>query len=249
MKLGKVFVFFIGFFALSVHTGFSAPSFSEANARYEAQDYKAAAELYEQIAAHGENTAALCYNLGNAYFRIGQKGKALVAYERARRLSPRDADVRWNMEILKSVLTDRLGAFSESPLERAMSRAAGFLSLEETGAALSAALAAVFLLTIFVWFFPPARRWILGLQMAAGGILIAFSILLLFQWHETGRPQAVVLAKDVYARYGPSDRETKAFVLHEGAEGSVLDETKGWLYLRFPNGQSAWVPKSSCEVI
>jgi SH3-like domain-containing protein len=62
-------------------------------------------------------------------------------------------------------------------------------------------------------------------------------------------PAAVVLEKEVYAHYGPSERETKAFLLREGVEVKLLDESKGWLYVSLGEKNPGWVPKASCEVV
>jgi len=58
-----------------------------------------------------------------------------------------------------------------------------------------------------------------------------------------------VLYKEVTARYGPSDKETKAFVLHEGASAKVLDQTDGWYYIFLQDKNTGWVSKKSCAII
>jgi tetratricopeptide (TPR) repeat protein len=59
---------------------------------YRNQDYKRSIELYETLVASGleENreSAQLYFNLGNAYFRDHQLGKAILNYERAHLLAP-----------------------------------------------------------------------------------------------------------------------------------------------------------------
>jgi len=69
------------------------------------------------------------------------------------------------------------------------------------------------------------------------------------KWTDAKDPRVVVLDKEVYAHYGPSGKETNAFLLHEGAEGKVLDETPEWFYIVLKNKNSGWIPKSSCETV
>src|SRR5688572_13403556 len=93
------------FFNVSCALAADEGSFSAANAKYQAGDYKAAAALYEKIKP---STASVQYNLGNAWLRQGQKGRALLAYRRAQAMTPRDADLQWNIHLLKASLPDRM---------------------------------------------------------------------------------------------------------------------------------------------
>jgi tetratricopeptide (TPR) repeat protein len=75
-----------------------------ANNLYLAAEYGAAARIYEQILAQGhEADSALHYNLGNAYFQQGDVSRALLSYERAAALSPRDSDIRANLEAARGL--------------------------------------------------------------------------------------------------------------------------------------------------
>ena len=84
-----------------------AQLFERGNAAYEAGDYGAAVEDYEKVAGAGVIAADLFYNLGNAYFKQGDLGRAVLWFERARRLAPRDADVRDNLDLTRSLLRDQ----------------------------------------------------------------------------------------------------------------------------------------------
>lgn len=74
---------------------------------YNKEEYRGAAELYEQSLAEEGPDADTYYNLGNAYYRTGRTGLAVVAYERALRLNPTHADARTNLEFVNSKIEDR----------------------------------------------------------------------------------------------------------------------------------------------
>ena len=76
-----------------------------------------------------------------------------------------------------------------------------------------------------------------------------FSALFVLKWYQVKEPKAVILVKEIYARYGPSDKETKAFLLHEGAEARVMDETKGWWFIALVNKNSGWIPKETSGIV
>ena len=236
-------------FAEDVWAGKSSASFEQANAKYQAGDFKAAAEAYEKMIQSGDASAAVHYNLGNAYFRLGKRGKALVSCQRALRLLPRDKDIQWNIRVLTSAFTDKLETSDENLVIFWIRRAADFFTMDELALMLSAGFA-VFLVTVLVSVFLPGLRLLPQFfQLFLVPVVAAAAILLAFKWQDTREPRLVILDKEVTARYGPSERETKAFRVHEGAEARLLDESKEWVYVSIDSGNSGWIPKKSCEVI
>ena len=88
----------------SVHAAEPPPvspqtTFFHANALYKDGQYTAAASDYEQLRNAGLESGNLYFNLGNAYFKAGQRGKAILNYERAHRLLPSDPDVEANLDV------------------------------------------------------------------------------------------------------------------------------------------------------
>lgn len=73
-----------------------AATFEEANASFKAENFTKAAEQYEAILAEDGPSAAIYYNLGNTYQRLGEFGPAILSYERAKLITPRDPDLLAN---------------------------------------------------------------------------------------------------------------------------------------------------------
>ena len=59
----------------------------EANEYYSMEEYSEAIKVYEEILKNGEH-ANVYYNLGNSYFRVGDIGNSIWAYEKALKLKP-----------------------------------------------------------------------------------------------------------------------------------------------------------------
>ena len=79
----------------------------QADSAYNREDYRAAIDLYRAaIAADGPSTVVY-YNLGNAYYRNDNIGKAVVAYERALRIDPTNDQARQNLSFVRSRIQDR----------------------------------------------------------------------------------------------------------------------------------------------
>ena len=241
----------VGLFLLTP-CAFAAPQlspFAEANAKYQAGDFKGASDLYQKIIQSGNGTASVYYNLGNTALRLGQKGEALVHYQRALKASPRDKDLQWNIRVLQGALPDRIEESSLNLPRLLLQNATELWTLDEIGFLFTAALALLALLACLDYLLPVMAVVSGFLRPLTFFLLIGSAALFGFKWWDTKDPRAVILDKEVNAYYGPSDRETKAFVLHEGAEGKILDSSQDWFYIGLKNKNMGWIRKNSCEVI
>jgi tetratricopeptide (TPR) repeat protein len=235
-------------FVTRVMAAAEPPLFQQANSKYQGGDFKGASEIYQKLIQTGPATAVLYYNLGNATLKSGEKGAALVYYERALKAAPRDKDIRWNLNVLKAALPDKIednSYFLIAGSRELMS----YVTPDELAILLSALLAWVALLNSVYFFFPVFISWTGWMRKLGLFGLGVVALLLAWKVWETKDPHVVVLDKEVYAFYGPSDRETKAFLLHEGALGKVTDTTDDWVYLTLPNKKSGWIRKNACETI
>ena len=73
-------------------------NFDAANKLYEEGKFSDAAAAYEQMIQSGTASSAIYFNLGNAFFKSGQLGRAVAAYRDARTIAPHDPDVRANLD-------------------------------------------------------------------------------------------------------------------------------------------------------
>ena len=80
----------------------------EVNQLYESGVYDLAAQNYQMLIDAGIDDGAVYYNLGNAYFKLGDLGRAILNYKRAERLLPRDQDVDANLQLARAQTRDRL---------------------------------------------------------------------------------------------------------------------------------------------
>ena len=67
---------------------FAAPLAVQADSAYNKEDYSTAVRLYHQAIEADGVSPEVCYNLANAYYRIGRPGRAVIYYERALALDP-----------------------------------------------------------------------------------------------------------------------------------------------------------------
>src|SRR5712671_6073714 len=78
-----------------------ATAFDQANKLYEEGKFTEAAAAYETMLGGGRASPALYFNLGNALFKAGQVGRAVLNYRLAEQLAPRDPDIRANLKFAR----------------------------------------------------------------------------------------------------------------------------------------------------
>src|SRR5580698_7769574 len=98
--------------ALAVERGERERAFVRAleifDAAKSADEYRESAQVLESILADGFRSGAVYYNLGNAYYRAGQYGRAIAAYRKARPYRPRDPYLEANLRHVLSVAPGKL---------------------------------------------------------------------------------------------------------------------------------------------
>lgn len=216
--------------------------FSEASRAYDAGRLDDAVSLYEGLLADGHVSAELLYNLGNAYFRLGKIGQAVLDYRRASYLAPRDPDILANLRFAQQsagALPPTFAVWSRFLLR--FSRAEWVVTAV-TAYWLAAATACVLILA-------PRRRDVFlraGILLAA---VLAVSLAGLWQWHRLAqRPELVVVEPGQQARFAPLDGSTAHFSLPEGSVVRAVDASGPWI--KITSGKnSGWVRGAGCAAV
>src|SRR5947207_1160548 len=79
----------------------SEAEFTKANQEYAQGHFKEAIDRYEALVRSGQWSANLFYDLGNAYFRTGDFGRAILNYERALTLERHHPEAAANLQIAR----------------------------------------------------------------------------------------------------------------------------------------------------
>src|SRR5437870_11251104 len=87
--------------AFLIASAFAQPDapFAKANQEYAQGNFKQAIDGYEELVRSRQWSANLFYDLGNAYFRVGDFGHAILNYERALALEPHHPETQANLRI------------------------------------------------------------------------------------------------------------------------------------------------------
>lgn len=220
----------------------------DANTAYQIGDYAKAAQGYRALVEGGHGSPDLLFNLGTAELRAGRRGHAILAYERALRVDPNDADVQYNLaEATKGNIDKVVGIRDEEPL------------VERIGARVPAdAMAAAFLVAwvlglglLFLRHFVKVGR---GVLLGAGFLSLVAAVacgalLATAWWHRSEAAWAVVVTPAAAVREGPAADFKSAFEIHEGLKVRVVKKDRGFFRVRLPNGSEGWVSGQDVPLI
>lgn len=234
----------------------------QADDAYNKKDFRQALALYRQAMDRDGVSSQLYYNMGNACYRLGDMGHAVLNYKRALQLDPSNSDARTNLEFVKSHLTDKPEDDSS------------FLGNVHK--------------SIIAWFTPDVWAWVafllfvvtmsaLALYMFAGNVklrkagffggfilLAVFVYALVVAWTAaagTGsHGTAVVTVASTNLRSTPSSSNSKydkVVPIHEGTELEIVDSlatpddptTPLWYDVKLNNTSRAWVAAVDVEKV
>jgi len=233
-------------------SGRAAELLAEGNAAYERSDYKGAAEAYQRILDYGFEHEVVYYNLGNARFREGRLGEAVLRYEQALRLDPADREAAENLRYVASLCIDQV----EAPAPSFPGVAASWLltrtTVREDAWLLAAAvwLLAAAIVALLVGGARLPRRPLLYLAAIFVALaLISAALLLIKEGAAAGDPAAVVLAETADVVSAPAADGTALFTVHEGLRVRIRARREGWAQIVLASGQNGWIPSSALGVV
>jgi tetratricopeptide (TPR) repeat protein len=220
--------------------------FEKANALYEHQGYDSAAYYYERILSSGFTNSAVYFNLGNAYYRLKKVGPALLAYERALRLSPNDPDIQANVKFTNSAIIDHIPAPEKSFFDAVLLRLHTLLPLGVqlwTLFFLLLSLSVMFAAGLYVS--PNVRLWLIYLASLVVLVTAGLGASAGIKIYNSERVEyAIVLSTSLDAKNEPNGSKV-IFTVHEGAKFRVHKTINDWSFVSLPTGLSGWVQNSS----
>jgi tetratricopeptide (TPR) repeat protein len=221
--------------------------FFRANTLYGEERYADAAVEYERILTAGFESGPLYFNLGNAYFKTADVGRAVLAYERARRLMPGDPDLQANLGFAQS------GVAPDAP-----SLIARLVFPLATRAATDALLLAASALYVTLVLLAIVRRLLPAMARSAARAALALALVLavvassaVYRLVTIDLPaRAVVVAPEgATVRFEPSAGGTAHFTAKTGAVLRVLSIRDEWAQVARADGTRGWIPTDAIALL
>ena len=226
---------------------------ARANERYERGEYAEAAQQYGELVDRGYGEASVYYNLGNAYLESGDLGRAILSYLRARKLAPRDSDIRTNLDLARSMTVDRVTAERGSLIESVSFLGRRWATPSElgTGSLLLGIVTGLAIGALLVWRKLSLRSTIRTLAaVSAVATAASFLLLLSMVFADPNDNTGIVTAEAVDVVSGPGPQYSEEFTLHSGAQVRLTDSRHGWWRVALPGGGlQGWVPAHAIEKV
>jgi len=219
---------------------------------YSKGNYVESATIYEQILQKNEVDDKIYFNLGNAYFKCDRLAPAILNFERALRLNPRDADARFNLKMCQARIVDKIDPIGMFLIARWYD-SLGNLFNSNGWAYVSISLFLLFIGCLFTYFFA-RRRWLKKTGFFVGIMLLIFSVLSFVYTaqssHKITNPdEAILYTLSVTVKSSPDKSGTDLFVLHEGTKMKIRSILGEWSEIELEDGNVGWLLSKDIQII
>lgn len=220
---------------------------AKAEKLYSEKKYEEVIETYETILKEGLASYKLYYNLGNAYYKNNELGKAIYNYELANKLQPNNKDVKTNLRIANDKTIDKIESKENFFIGVLKSGLVNSLSTNEWAwlsiFSLLGCLALAFLFFVTnhlilkrLSFFLSALSFI----VFVGSMLLGFTALKDKQEINFG----IIINRESKIHEEPAVDSNSKFSLHEGTKVNVLESNGDWTNIKLENGNEGWIKTS-----
>lgn len=235
-------------FALAPRLSVAATSaeklFVQANKFYEAKEFDKAIQAYQSVLKQSLESASLYYNLGNAYFKKGDLGHAILYYLKAKRLDPSDGDIAHNLAFAKQFSRVQMEGVQLNPISSLLIALIDPYRFETLAWVSSGCFILLFLFLI-ARFGVGIRTAGVKLAVVLTSVLLAVSVsLTMYKYkYEFLTRRAVIIAEEAPVLTGPTEQSD---IELQGAPGlivEILAETPEYYNVLFENKRRGWIKR------
>lgn len=216
--------------------------FDMGNKFYEDKDFSSAVRMYTSALNQGYESAPLYFNLGSAYFKSGDLGRATLFLMKARRLDPSDEDIIQNLEFARQFSRVQMEGVQLNPVYSFFESVVDPYRLASL-AWLSSALFIMTMLLLIIRLGLAFRNAVIriGLTICLT-ILVVSSALTSFKYHHDHIiRRAVIVAEETPVMSGPSEQSEIELQGSPGLVVEILSERDDYYNVLFENKRRGWI--------
>jgi len=219
---------------------------------YSQSRFKDAAKIYEQVLSEFGTSDKLYYNLGNAYYKSKELAPAILNYERALKFNPGDRDARFNLEMCRARITDKIDPIGMFLISR-WYKSIGNSFDSNVWAGFSIFFFLLFIACLFAYFFTSVS-WLKKSGFFVGILSFCLSVFSLVysgeQHHRIVDPEtAILFTPTVTVKSSPDKSGTDLFILHEGCKVTILSVLGAWSEIELEDGNIGWLESKDLQII
>ena len=224
-----------------------------ANSLYEAGNYEETVQVYEQIISTGVRNSHVFFNLGNAYFQHGEIGLAILNYERALEITPRDEDIKHNLSLARAEAGISHNLPAHNPVLELARRSKVWISLHEISVfALATWIMSGSLITLYLITSKRGMRKLIGtIIILSLFITLGASITLTTRLvSKTAGSTSIVIEPNTLLRDQPNGDSEQAIELPAGMHTQVIERYRNWVHITTSDQIiEGWAPGDAIESI
>ena len=241
----KLLITLLTFFATAVFVFAGAKrDFKKANELYEQRSYIESLDLYKRLVEEGYKSSGLYYNTGNAYYKTGDWLNALLFYEKAALRNPGNEDIQHNIQFMNKFVVDE---FEKHPNFGKLSWISWIMS-SNTAAYLSLFFLISGCVCVYLFFVKGIRK-VIWVGTASVFFFVLFTS---FSFHLKKSAQShhygLIMVSSTEIKSEPGSGEN-LFLVHEGCKVKALDNSKGWVKVKLPDGNVGWIAEETLQLI
>ncbi len=226
--------------------------FKSASEAYNEGDYNKAVENYMEILEKGRHSAALYYNLGNAYYKLDKIAPSIYYYEKALLLTPNDPEIRENLAFAQNMTLDAIDKVPETGFIRLYNNAREWMSFDQWSYT-AIVFMILFVLSYMAFYFLryTTQKRMAFISSIAALFLALLALVIAFTLYSDFRSQdpAIVFSAEAVVRSEPNARSSQAFLLHEGTKVEVVDKLNDYRKISLPDGKTGWLPATDIKLL
>jgi tetratricopeptide (TPR) repeat protein len=241
LRLAWLFIALL-FFGAAARAASTEDLWESANKAYQAGKFEEAKSDYVQLLYARTYSPSVFYNLGNVWWKLGQRGRAVLNYRRALILEPTSADAEANLRFA----LQQTGQDPPSELSEALNRYADLYPLIDTVTLWIA------IFSVVIWWSARGRvREFVQVAVLLTGItfILSFGLTLWIGRGDKDPQGAIILPGSVDLKIGPARSARIAETVGEGQQIAILKERGEWIQCRSQSGVVGWIQNSAAERI
>ena len=222
--------------------------FALANKAYADGKYQQAVELYEQILQKRLASGEVYFNLGNAYYKLNQIGKAILYYEKAEVYLSGDEALEQNLKIARLKIVDKIEPLPILFLTEWWNTAINAFAFT-TIAWLSFGFFGLTLFWLAIYLLVN-RRIFVRLAWIAAAVFIIMLVMFIGKIYQFESSQYGIIFADKISVVGePTLTGQELFILHEGTKVKINRSLDGWYEISLADGKTGWIKADALEII
>ncbi len=235
-------------FPVSVLADQATTLFAMANKAYADGKYQQAVDLYEQILQKKLASGEVYFNLGNAYYKLNQIGKAILYYEKAEVYLAGDEALEQNLKIARLKIVDKIEPIPVLFLVNWWNTAINFFTMTF----FAWLCFGVFVLTLILLaiYLLVNRRIFIRLTWITTAVFLILLVMFIGKIYQFESSKYGIIFADKISVVGePTLTGQELFILHQGTKVKINRSLDGWYEISLADGKTGWIKADGLEII